>query len=58
MSKFMQIIVEPPKRKSYARPEITHELRLETRAGSPPPTPIGAPGGGGNSVVVPPPPKP
>ncbi len=27
-------------RKAYAKPAITHELKLETRAGSPPPTGI------------------
>jgi hypothetical protein len=27
--------VQPKKRKPYAKPEIIHELELETRAGSP-----------------------
>lgn len=27
--------VQPPTRKPYAKPEIIHELELETRAGTP-----------------------
>jgi hypothetical protein len=34
----VDIFVDP--RKAYEKPEIIHELELETRAGSPSPTPF------------------
>ena len=33
------MMVEKPERKRYTRPEIVHEIDLETRAGSPIPIP-------------------
>lgn len=39
MSDQIQTATQPITRKPYAKPEIIHELKLETRAGSP----IGAP---------------
>ena len=39
MSEQVELKAKPAVRKLYIKPEIIHELRLETRAGSPIPAP-------------------